>query len=141
MDALPQTPNGKTDRLRLPLPPRNRPDLDNLFVPPGTTTETDLSAIWSEVLGIDQLGINDNFFELGGDSLLATRLVTRVLKKFKVDLPIKTLFDAPTITQLAEQLLLGQAKANSAESLAQILNEIDSFSDEEIHRRLTSEKN
>jgi amino acid adenylation domain-containing protein len=141
MDALPQTPNGKTDRLRLPLPPRNRPDLDNLFVPPGTTTETDLSAIWSEVLGIDQLGINDNFFELGGDSLLAARLVTRVLKKFKVDLPIKTLFDAPTIAQLAEQLLLGQAKAISAETLAQILNEVDSLSDEEIHRRLTSEKN
>ena len=141
MDALPQTPNGKTDRLRLPLPPRNRPDLDNLFIPPGTTTETDLSAIWSEVLGIDQLGINDNFFELGGDSLLAARLVTRVLKKLKVDLPIKTLFDAPTIAQLAEQLLLGQAKAISAETLAQILNEVDSLSDDEIHRRLTSEKN
>jgi amino acid adenylation domain-containing protein len=138
MDALPQTPNGKTDRLRLPPPPRNRPDLDNPFVAPGTTTETELSAIWSEVLGIDRLGINDNFFELGGDSLLATRIVTRVMKKFRADLPIRTLFDTPTIAQQAEQLLLRQTNAISAETLATILNEVESLSDEEIHRRLTS---
>lgn len=140
MDALPQTPNGKTDRLRLPPPPRNRPDLDNPFVAPGTTTETELSTIWSEVLGIDQLGINDNFFELGGDSLLATRIITRVIKNFRADLPIRTLFDTPTIAQQAEQLLLRQTKAISAETLAKILNEVESLSDEEIHRRLTSER-
>ncbi|MDP9131395.1 MAG: non-ribosomal peptide synthetase [Candidatus Binatota bacterium] len=140
MAALPQTPNGKTDRLRLPPPARNRPDLDNPFVPPGTATETELSTIWSDVLGIDQLGINDNFFELGGDSLLATRIVTLVLKKFRADLPIRTLFDTPTIARQAEQLLLWQTKAISAQSLANILNEIESLSDEEIYHRLTSEK-
>ncbi len=110
MAALPQTPNGKTDRLRLPPPARNRPDLDNAFVPPGTTVETELSTIWSDVLGIDQLGINDNFFELGGDSLLATRVVTLVMKKFRAHLPIRTLFDNPTIAQQAEQLFYGRQK-------------------------------
>jgi len=140
MDALPKTPNGKTDRLRLPPPPRNRPDLDNPFVPPGTTTEIELSTIWSEVLGIDQLGINDNFFDLGGDSLLATRIVTGVMKKFSADLPIRTLFDTPTIAHQAEQLLLTQTKAIGAETLAKILNEVESLSDEEIRRHLTSEK-
>ena len=140
MAALPQTPNGKTDRLRLPPPARNRPNLDNAFVPPGTTTETELSTIWSDVLGIDQLGINDNFFELGGDSLLATRIVTLVMKKFRADLPIRTLFDTPTIARQAEQLLLWQTKAISAQSLANILNEIETLSDEEIHHRLTGEK-
>ena len=69
MDAFPQTPNGKTDRLRLPPPSRNRPNLDNPCVSPRTPMEIELSAIWSAVLGIDQLGINDNFFDLGGDSL------------------------------------------------------------------------
>ena len=140
MDALPQTPNGKTDRLRLPSPPRTRPDLDSIFIPPGTMTEIELSKIWSEVLGIDQLGINDNFFELGGDSLVATRIVTRVMKKFRMDLPMRVLFDTPTIAGQAKQLLLGQTNTINAETLAQFLNEIDSLSDEEIHRRLTSEK-
>ena len=140
MDALPQTPNGKTDRLRLPPPPRNRPELDSPFVPPGTKTETELSTIWSEVLGIDRLGINDNFFELGGDSLLATRIVTRVMKKFTADLPIRTLFDTPTIAQQAEQVLLTQTNAIGAENLAKILNEVESLSDEEIHHRLTTEQ-
>jgi amino acid adenylation domain-containing protein len=106
MDAFPQTPNGKTDRLRLPPPSRNRPKLDNLFVSPHTPMEIELSAIWSAVLGIDELGINDNFFELGGDSLRATRVISSLLEVFGADLPIKTFFDAPTIGQLAEQLLL-----------------------------------
>ena len=140
MDALPQTPNGKTDRLRLPSPPRTRPDLDSIFIPPGTMTEIELAKIWSEVLGIDQLGINDNFFELSGDSLVATRIVTRVMKKFRMDLPMRVLFDTPTIAGQAKQLLLGQTNTINAETLAQFLNEIDSLSDEEIHRRLKSEK-
>jgi amino acid adenylation domain-containing protein len=104
MDAFPQTPNGKTDRLRLPPPSRNRPKLDSSFVSPRTPMEIELSAIWSAVLGIDELGINDNFFELGGDSLRATRVIASVMEVFGAELPIKTFFDAPTIAQLAEQL-------------------------------------
>jgi hypothetical protein len=77
---------------------------------------------------------------LGGDSLLATRIVTRVMKKFRTDLPIRILFDTPTIAQQAEQLLLRQTNTISAETLAKLLNEVESLSDEEIHRRLTSEK-
>jgi amino acid adenylation domain-containing protein len=141
LNALPQTPNGKTDRLRLPSPPRTRPDLDSIFVAPGTMTEIELSKIWSEVLGIDQLGINDNFFELGGDSLMATRIVAGIMKKYSADLPIRTLFDIPTIAQQAEQLLLWQTKATCAETLANILDEVESLSDEAIHRPLTGEKN
>ena len=104
MDAFPQTPNGKTDRLRLPPPSRNRPKLDNPFVSPRTPMEIELSAIWSGVLGIDEVGINDNFFELGGDSLRATQVIASLMEVFGADLPIKTFFDAPTIAQLAEQL-------------------------------------
>ena len=100
----------------------------------------ELSPIWSEVLGIDQLGINDNFFELGGDSLLATRIVTLVMKKFRADLPMRTLFDTPTIAQQAEQILLAQTNTLNDECLAKLLNEVEYLADEEIHRRLTSEK-
>jgi acyl carrier protein len=104
MDAFPQTPNGKTDRLRLPPPSRNRPKLDNPFVSPCTPMEIELSASWSDVLGLDELGIHDNFLELGGDSLRATRVIASLMEVFGADLPIKTFFDAPTIAQLADQL-------------------------------------
>ena len=95
MDAFPQTPNGKTDRLRLPPPSRNRPKLDNPFVSPHTPMEIELCAIWSAVLGIDELGIHDNFFELGGDSLRATRVIASVMEVFGADLPIKTFLKFP----------------------------------------------
>ena len=106
MDAFPQTPNGKTDRLRLPPPSRIRPELDNPCVSPRTPMEIELSAIWSTILGIDDLGIDDNFFELGGDSLRATQVIASLVEVFGTDLPIKTFFDNPTIAQLAEQLSL-----------------------------------
>jgi acyl carrier protein len=106
MDAFPQTPNAKTDRLRLPPPSRIRPELDNPCVLPRTPMEIELSAIWSTILGIDDLGIDDNFFELGGDSLRATQVIASLVEVFGTDLPIKTFFDNPTIAQLAEQLSL-----------------------------------
>lgn len=131
MDMIPKTPNGKTDRLRLPLPGRDRPDLENPFVAPGVAMETELAAIWAEVLGLDQVGVHDNFFELGGDSLRATRIIAQAMRRFKVDLPIKTLFESPTVAKLAEIFLLAQAKTVGEQDLTRILNEVESLSDEE----------
>ena len=101
IDTIPQTPNGKTDRLRLPLPSGEGPNLDALFAPPTTPVEKELSQIWSEVLTLDEVGIHDNFFDLGGNSLLATKVAVRVLKKLNVEIALKMLFEAPTIAQLA----------------------------------------
>ncbi|MTH77816.1 type I polyketide synthase [Paracoccus aestuariivivens] len=78
-----------------------RPDLDGDFIAPTAGTQTDLAAIWSELLGIAQIGAADSFFDLGGHSLIAVRLFGQVRKKFGVDLPISTLFEAPTISELA----------------------------------------
>jgi len=141
IDAMPQTPNGKTDRLRLPMPTRDRPNLENPFVPPGTVIEAELAAIWAEVLSLDQVGINDHFFELGGDSLLATRIIARITKRFKVDIPIKTLFESPTVAQIAEILLINGAKAINDEDLPGILGEIESLSDEETQNHLRGKNN
>jgi amino acid adenylation domain-containing protein len=135
MDALPKTPNGKTDRLRLPLPTRDRPNVDNRFVPPGTCMETEMAVIWAEVLDLDRVGIHDNFFELGGDSLLATRIIARVVGRFKVELPIKTLWEAPTVAQTAELLSVELARTIGDEDLARLLNEIETLSEEEIRNR------
>lgn len=135
LDALSKTPNGKTDRLRLPVPTRDRPNVDNRFIPPGTAMETEMAAIWAEVLDLDHVGIHDNFFELGGDSLLATRIIARVVGRFKVELPIKTLWEAPTVAQTAELLSVELASTIGDEDLARILNEIETVSDEEIRNR------
>src|SRR6185503_14179075 len=100
IDALPQTPNGKTDRLRLPPPGRERPPLENPLVLPRTVMETDIAAIWAEVLDLEQIGVHDNFFELGGDSLLATRIIVRVVQRLKVNVSISRLLDSPSVASM-----------------------------------------
>jgi acyl-coenzyme A synthetase/AMP-(fatty) acid ligase/acyl carrier protein len=140
IDALPQTPNGKTDRLRLPPPGRERPPLENPLVSPRTVMETDISAIWAEVLGLEQIGVHDNFFELGGDSLLATRIIARVVQRLKVNISIRRLLDSPSVASMAEYALLALAEGSGAGALTLILNEIESMSDEEFHNHLV-EKN
>ncbi|MEA5569306.1 amino acid adenylation domain-containing protein [Anabaena sp. UHCC 0399] len=108
---IPLTPNGKVDRRALPIPDQ-RPDLEKAFVAPRNAVEIELAQIWSEVLGIQSIGIRDNFFELGGNSLLAVRLFTQVEKKFAQKLPLATLLQSPTIEQLASILRQSNTKTS-----------------------------
>jgi amino acid adenylation domain-containing protein len=100
---LPHTPNGKVDRLALPEPHADREGSAE-YVAPRTPDEAALARIWSEVLGVDRVGIRDDFFELGGHSLLATQIVARVRQTLGLELPLGTLFAMPTIEELARQL-------------------------------------
>ena len=104
LDALPLNPNGKVDRFALPAPDITRPELESVFVAPGTATERTLAEIFAGVLEIEQVGIYDNFFELGGHSLLATKLVAQLLKTFKVEVTVVDLFEASTVAALAERM-------------------------------------
>ncbi|NUQ65792.1 MAG: amino acid adenylation domain-containing protein [Pirellulales bacterium] len=101
LDAFPLTPNGKVDREALPLPDTTRPDLKQEYVAPRTPTEALLARIWTEVLGLKEVGIHDNFFSLGGHSLLATQVVSRVRAQCQLDVPLRELFEEPTIAALA----------------------------------------
>ena len=101
LDSLPLTPTGKIDRRVLPEPGTARPELENPYVAPRTPVEETLVEIWKEVLHLDELGIQDNFLELGGHSLLATQIVSRVIKKFQVEVLLKSLFAAPTVADMA----------------------------------------
>ncbi|MEH2149873.1 non-ribosomal peptide synthase/polyketide synthase [Nostoc sp.] len=105
LESLPLTPNGKVDRRALPAPEASS-ELLAKYVAPRTPIEELLVQIWAQVLKVEQVGIYDNFFELGGHSLLATQLVSRVRSSLKVELPLRSLFAAPTIAELA--LLLVQ---------------------------------
>lgn len=104
LDRFPLTPNGKLDRKALPLPDVSRSDSVESYVAPRNPVEERLAAIWAEVLGRDQVGINDNFFDLGGHSLLAIRLFSQIKAAFPVELPTRALFTAPTVAGLARQL-------------------------------------
>jgi amino acid adenylation domain-containing protein len=102
LESLPLTPNGKVDRRALKAPDITFDKQD--YVPPQTQVEDLLVEIWAKILGKEQVGIHDNFFELGGHSLLATQLVSRIRDTFKIDLPVRNLFEAPTVEQLAKYI-------------------------------------
>lgn len=104
IDALPLTTNGKVDRRALPALLPARPELEETFVAPSTPVEELLTGIWAQILGIERVGIHDNFFELGGHSLLATQVISHLGKAFQVELPLRRLFEAPTVFSLAEQI-------------------------------------
>ncbi len=102
LPQLPLTPSGKIDRRALPAPTLDRSNRE--IVSPHTPIEQSLAKIWSGLLGFDQLSIYDNFFELGGHSLLATQVIARLQQELAVTIPLRTLFAAPTIAQLAEAI-------------------------------------
>ncbi|MEM9292779.1 MAG: amino acid adenylation domain-containing protein [Acidobacteriota bacterium] len=114
LDSLPLSPNGKVDRRALPAP-EGRGELENPFIAPESAEEKALAALWSEVLGVEPIGLDDDFFGLGGHSLLATRLAAGIRRRFAVELPLRRLFEAPTVRQLAA-VIAGSAAAPAGEA-------------------------
>jgi amino acid adenylation domain-containing protein len=105
LEELPLTAHGKLDRAALPPPESARSDLDGSYVAPRTPAEDMLAALWAELLGLDRVGVHDNFFtDLGGHSLLATRLISRAQELFDVDVPLRSIFEAPTIAELGKAI-------------------------------------
>src|SRR5205823_5628895 len=102
LDAFPLSPNGKIDRKSLPVP--EYVGQTEQYVPPRNSTEEQLAAIWAKVLRLEKVGAHDEFFALGGHSLLATQVVSRVRQSFGVELPLRALFEAPTVAQLAKRI-------------------------------------
>jgi acyl-coenzyme A synthetase/AMP-(fatty) acid ligase/acyl carrier protein len=139
LDELPRAPNGKVDRKALPEPGRSRPELDTAFAAPGTPVETQLAGIWSDVLSLDKVGIHDNFFDLGGHSLAATRVIARVIERFQLELPVKALFDSPTVADMAAVITRNQANQAEQGDLARMLKELEALSDEDARRLIQNE--
>ncbi len=102
LDALPLLPSGKVNRKALPTPSFARLESEGAYVAPRSLTEELLSDLWVEVLRVERVGVLDNFFALGGHSLLATQLLSRLRSRFGVELPLRTLFEAPTVVGLSQ---------------------------------------
>ncbi len=102
LDEMPLTPSGKIDRKALPQPDLSRPDLQVEYVAPRNDTEEKLVEICMDLLQLKKVGVNDNFFDIGGHSLLATQFMSRMRDLFHVELPLRTLFEKPTVAALAE---------------------------------------
>jgi acyl carrier protein len=104
LDSLPLTPNGKVDRRALPAPEAGGGDESVAYEPPRTTVQELLAGVWAEVLGVERVGLHDNFFRLGGHSLLATQVVLRVREVFGADVPLRLIFELPTVAAIAEHI-------------------------------------
>jgi len=138
LDSLPITPNGKVNRSALPAPGQSRPELEQPYVAPRNAIEKELAGIWSEVLRKERVGIKDNFFELGGHSLLATQVISRIRQHFKIELPLRSLFESPTVGALA--IAVVELQQNNKAASGPIISrrrrgvsaKIEQFSPEEV---------
>jgi amino acid adenylation domain-containing protein len=148
LKELPLTPNGKIDRAALPAPGRAAASVETDYLAPRNEIEQKLSGIWSNVLGVPRIGVHDNFFsQLGGHSLTATQLISRVREQFDIELPIRTLFEGPTIARLAEAVARAlENPRDSAPRLTPITRiavpearevDVSQLSDEEVEAMLS----
>jgi AMP-binding enzyme/AMP-binding enzyme C-terminal domain/Phosphopantetheine attachment site len=104
LDHIPLSPNGKVDGRALPAPDSTRPGLETAFAAPRTGLERLLCDMWTEILGIEQIGIHDNFFELGGSSIQGAVFINKLQEKFGEIVHIVAVFDAPTVADFAGYL-------------------------------------
>lgn len=138
VDSFPLNANGKIDRRALAATTQRGSAAQAGSGASGNALEEKLISIWQEVLGRDDIGLDDNFFELGGHSLLATLIISRVREAFRVQVPLRTIFEAQTVAGLAEMIARFQTEAQE-EELSRILSEIEGLSDEEARRLLERE--
>jgi SAM-dependent methyltransferase/acyl carrier protein len=140
LDVFPLTPHGKVDRAALPIPEARDHTGVSEWVPPRDETEEALAAIWRELMTLDRVGVTDNFFALGGHSLLATQIVSRIRTRFGVEMPLITLFERPTIAELAPVVrsLASHPGAAPPSSDAPPAGELDHLSDEAVDSMLRS---
>ncbi len=131
LPALPLTPSGKIDRAALATissATKMRP----AHVEPRNEVERTIASIWSELLRLPSVGASDDFFDLGGHSLLAIQSLSRIRAVFPVDIPLRLLFDAPTVWALADEIIARETVPGQLERAAQIYREIDTMSPEAI---------
>ncbi len=139
LESLPLTANGKVDMRALPNPEQQPEQVEREFVLARNPEEEKIVAIWTEVLKLDRVGVTDNFFELGGHSLLATQIISRIRNTFRVQMPLHSFLQTPTVAGLAEKIATCPAAESEEEEMARMLAELEGVSDEDAERLLAAE--
>lgn len=139
LDTLPRTPIGKINKRSLPVPETDNLIAAERYTAPRTPVEELIANLWAETLSVERVGIHDNFFDLGGHSLMATQIVSRIREQFQVDLPLRRLFETPTVASLAVAIAENQAEQQDDAELATMLDELDGLSEAEVQQLLNEE--
>ena len=144
---MPLTPNGKLDRKRLAGAAAAQ---TGVYVAPRTATEAQVAQIWSEVLGLERVGVEENFFTLGGHSLLATQVVSRLRQEFGLDIALRSMFEAPTVARLAQVITQSQEEVTTEPALEavsrgdgnfqQLISHLQSLSAEDVKNLLSQKR-
>ncbi len=129
MGSLPLTPSGKLSRSNLP-DPHEAASSPGIGALPSTPVEIALARLWSEILQVENVGVKDNFFELGGHSLLATRVISRIRDEFGADLPVRLMFDNPTVEALAIATVEAMLETRGDDQIARLLADLEQTPEE-----------
>lgn len=140
LDEMPLTPSGKINRRALPEPDESTRAIVQEFVAPRTAVEAVVAKVWSEILSVERVGVNDNFFDLGGHSLLATQVISRLKSSFKVNLPLRTLFESPTVAELSAAIVALEVQPGQAEKIAGVLQKLGGMTPEQMKQLLEAKR-
>jgi amino acid adenylation domain-containing protein len=145
VEKFPLTVNGKIDKKNLPGPEYIRPDSGAVLKIPQTKLEKDIARVWSEYLQIPVIDVDDNFFEMGGSSLIAQRVVGLLRKKLNTKIPLISIFEYPTISQLAEFLSENLKDEDESETISNVLSandtaSISNINPQELHNNIVRKK-
>ncbi|HWP42475.1 MAG TPA: amino acid adenylation domain-containing protein [Blastocatellia bacterium] len=139
VEKIPLTLNGKADYRALPSLDEARQRARQSYVAPRTPTETIVAGIWKDVLGLTDVGIYDNFFSLGGHSLMATQVISRMQAAFHMDIPMRLVFDNPSIADVALAVTEMQIEQETDDEIARILEEVTQLTEAELEGALAQE--
>jgi acyl carrier protein len=138
LPALPLTANGKVNRRALPAPTQEASGMYAQYTGPETSLQEVISGIWEDLLGVERVGIHDNFFDLGGHSLLIAQMLARIQEAFQVELPLRRVFEDPTISGVGEILLETSDDRARVEQTADLLVRLSQLSDDEVEIMLAA---
>lgn len=142
LDELPMLSNGKVNRRALPEPGGQIERTGTgPIIAPRTPVEKVLAQIWAEVMSVKQVGITDNFFDLGGHSLTATRIVARIIQHFQLNIPLRLLFESPTIAAMATLIKAHQENTLDEQAMTKLINELEALSEEEAKQLVDEQRN
>jgi acyl carrier protein len=139
LETMPRTSAGKVDLQSLAERQCGRLATTAEYIAPRSPLEEEIAALWAEVLQVERVGVNDNFFELGGHSLLATQMIFRLRDVCEFEVPLRALFERPTVAGLAEAIVTGHVEHEAPDEMSRVLERLEQMSDEEARQILEAD--